>query len=275
MASTWKPHARHSREPIHGPDESGARTPAGGAADTADTGISTDAGSAAHTGRTEHTAHTRRTGHTKGTGHTGTTITCAAPDVTGLPTRVLTKIDEAQARARRNWHRRLSQSGPTRMTEARRDPTARNAQSPTARKTQGTGTADDWHTRLAAGSPAQRLGRAGEHQAANFLRAQGLQVLACNLYCRMGEIDLVARDGRTLVFVEVRQLRQKQTIRAAATIGVRKQQRLVRAARYFLGPLTRQHFHGCQPPCRFDVISLEAGRLTWLQHAFDGLSLAN
>ncbi|MDN5844485.1 MAG: YraN family protein, partial [Alcaligenaceae bacterium] len=53
------------------------------------------------------------------------------------------------------------------------------------------------------GSPRQRQGYAAEARAGRYLVEQGLQILARNLRCKAGEIDLAARDAQTLVFVEV------------------------------------------------------------------------
>ncbi|WP_298013144.1 YraN family protein [uncultured Castellaniella sp.] len=120
----------------------------------------------------------------------------------------------------------------------------------------------------AAGSPTQRRGHAAETRAALHLGARGVPTLARNLRCRAGEIDLVARDGPVLVFVEVRQRRDRRYGGAAASVNRAKQARLIRAARYFLPALSRAHFAGVQPPCRFDVVSIEDGRIDWIRDAF-------
>jgi len=117
-------------------------------------------------------------------------------------------------------------------------------------------------------SPTQYSGYRSESRAALWLQDQGLHVLARNLYCRSGEIDLVARDGAVLVFVEVRYRRSPSHGGAAASVNRRKQQRLMRAARYFLPRLARQHFQGRLPACRFDVIGFEADTVQWIKHAF-------
>lgn len=114
----------------------------------------------------------------------------------------------------------------------------------------------------------QRLGCAAEDQAARALVMQGLHLLARNLRCRAGEIDLVARDGPTLVFIEVRFRRSRRFGGAIASVGRHKRLRLIRAARYFLPELCRHHFGGQLPPCRFDVVGFEGGRLCWIRHAF-------
>lgn len=118
-------------------------------------------------------------------------------------------------------------------------------------------------------SPTQRRGLRGESQAERYLISQGMTILARNLHCRTGEIDLVATDGRTLAFVEVRVRRSASYGGAAASVTVRKQQRLRRTADYFLPRLCSAYFDGQMPPCRFDVVSIENGTLHWIQHAFE------
>ncbi|MGB6008744.1 YraN family protein [Castellaniella sp.] len=119
-----------------------------------------------------------------------------------------------------------------------------------------------------AGSPTQRQGRAAEALAARYLEARGVPTLARNLRCKAGEIDLIARRGSVLIFIEVRQRRNQRYGGAAASVNRVKQARLVRAARYFLPFLSRKYFAGRPPPCRFDVISIESGRIDWIQDAF-------
>lgn len=106
------------------------------------------------------------------------------------------------------------------------------------------------------------LGKAGEDAAAAYLIGQGLRPVARNWRCRGGEIDLVMRDGAVLVFVEVRVRKDARYGGAAASIDAAKQGRLVRAARLYLAGLAEL------PPCRFDAVLIEAGRLTWLRDAF-------
>lgn len=122
---------------------------------------------------------------------------------------------------------------------------------------------------LSAGSASQRRGHAAEQHAAAYLQQRGLRILACNLRCRSGEIDLVALEAGTLVFIEVRARSLSSHGGAAASVNRHKQQRLIRTAQYFLPRLARGYFAGRTPPCRFDVITCEAGQLHWLRHAFE------
>jgi putative endonuclease len=110
---------------------------------------------------------------------------------------------------------------------------------------------------------AQAAGGAAENTAADFLERQGLEIVARNYRTRMGEIDLVARDGATLVFVEVRMRTCDRFGGAAESIGSRKRSRIEAAARQYLARFRRE------PPCRFDVITLDGGIPAWLRGAFE------
>ena len=118
----------------------------------------------------------------------------------------------------------------------------------------------------AAGTTKQ-AGDAGEDRALAHLVAGGLKLLARNYRTPGrggGEIDLVMREpGGTLVFVEVRQRASKSFGGAAASVSHFKQRRIIFAARHYLMRLPQQ------PPCRFDVVSVEAGKVEWLKAAFD------
>lgn len=92
-----------------------------------------------------------------------------------------------------------------------------------------------------------------EALAARWLQARGLVVIARNFRCRGGEIDLVARDGATVVFVEVRARSNPRYASAAASVDARKRGRLLRAAQCYL----QRHPWAAACPCRFDVIAFE------------------
>ena len=123
------------------------------------------------------------------------------------------------------------------------------------------------HKKTAAAGTTKQAGDAAEDRALAHLQAAGLQLLARNYRTPGrggGEIDLVMRDaGGTLVFVEVRQRGSRSHGGAAASIGAVKQRRIVFAARHYLMRLAQP------PPCRFDVVSVEAGAVQWLRAAFD------
>ena len=115
-----------------------------------------------------------------------------------------------------------------------------------------------------------RTGQAGEELALRMLEARGMRLLERNYRVargrsrRGGEIDLILldRDG-TLVFVEVRTRRGGAAGGAAASVSSIKRARLVYAAQVYLTQLERV------PPCRFDVVAVDRGRVQWLKAAFD------
>jgi putative endonuclease len=113
----------------------------------------------------------------------------------------------------------------------------------------------------------KQQGDAAEDRALAHLLARGLRLVARNYRTPGrggGEIDLILRDtDGTLVFVEVRKRASCAYGGAAASIGWRKQRRIVFAARHFLMRLP------APPPCRFDVISMEGGSIRWMRAAFD------
>src|SRR5580704_18981728 len=80
----------------------------------------------------------------------------------------------------------------------------------------------------------QLIGQAAENIAADFLRAQGLDILERNYLRRMGELDIVARDRDVLVIAEVRTRSSDRYGGAAASVDPRKQQRIIRAASQLL-----------------------------------------
>lgn len=106
-------------------------------------------------------------------------------------------------------------------------------------------------------------GRDAEQLALRHLTGAGLRLLSRNYTCRLGEIDLILQDGDTLVFVEVRQRRSVTFGSAGESITVRKQGRLVAAARHYLA---RQR---TLPVCRFDAVLVDGqGRIDWIRDAF-------
>jgi len=114
---------------------------------------------------------------------------------------------------------------------------------------------------------SKQAGDAAEESALRHLQQAGLRLLERNYRTPGrggGEIDLVMRtpDGTT-VFVEVRQRSNASHGGAAASISTTKQRRIIFAARHYLMRLREP------PPCRFDVVLLESGRIEWLPAAFE------
>lgn len=109
-------------------------------------------------------------------------------------------------------------------------------------------------------------GALAEQWAAQYLQKQGLKLIEQNYRSRFGEIDLIMQDGATLVFVEVRLRRSAAFGGAAASIGIHKQQRIIRTSQQYLASLAQT------PACRFDAILLgdaQGQDAEWLKNAFD------
>jgi putative endonuclease len=126
-------------------------------------------------------------------------------------------------------------------------------------------------SRRATGRRTQKqlVGRAAENIAADFLRAKGLEILERNYLRRLGELDIVARDGDVLVIAEVRTRASDRYGGAASSVDPRKQQRIIRAA----SQLLQQRRDLARMRVRFDVIAVldmdrETPRVEWIRHAF-------
>lgn len=105
-----------------------------------------------------------------------------------------------------------------------------------------------------------------ESIAARYLEHRGLTVLTRNYRCRGGEVDLVCRDGRTLVFVEVRLRRSASYGGAGASVTPTKQRRVILAAEHYLAMRA-----DADTACRFDCMLLDDLRDTaveWIRDAF-------
>jgi len=117
------------------------------------------------------------------------------------------------------------------------------------------------------------LGKRGEDLACAELERRGYAILARRFRVRSGELDIVARDGPTLVFVEVKARAGRQFGDAAEAVTRLKQLRLARLANEYL---VRQRLPEC--PCRFDVVAVHfdagagdagAAEIVVMQNAFD------
>ena len=106
-------------------------------------------------------------------------------------------------------------------------------------------------------------GARAEEQALRFLVSHGLKLAQRNYRCRMGEIDLILQEGKTLVFVEVRMRRGRSFGGAAESITTSKKAKLIATARHYLAGQRPT------PACRFDAVLIEAGaEPVWIKDAF-------
>lgn len=106
-------------------------------------------------------------------------------------------------------------------------------------------------------------GQYGEDRGVATLRAAGMRIVERNYRCKLGELDVVARDGDTLVFVEVRTRGRSDRGDALETIGAPKRRKLARVAAQYLAVRRPD-----APRIRFDVIGITAGVVTHIRDAF-------
>ncbi len=120
---------------------------------------------------------------------------------------------------------------------------------------------------MAGPSDARARGADFERLAADWLAARGLELVATNQHARGGELDLVMREGETLVFVEVRHRRDARHGHPLETVTPAKQRRLIQAARFYL----QRNRLSCA--CRFDVLAVTGTPpdldVTWVPGAFE------
>jgi putative endonuclease len=114
----------------------------------------------------------------------------------------------------------------------------------------------------------RQKGNLGEELAVEFLKQHGLQVQAQNIRCPLGEIDLVVRDGKTLVFVEVKSRFTRRYGAPQELVSRSKQRRLTLLARWYI----KRHRLENQP-ARFDVVAISwqdsEPEITWISNAFE------
>lgn len=108
------------------------------------------------------------------------------------------------------------------------------------------------------------LGSKFEEMAAEYLTEKGLTVIEKNYHGRHGEIDLIARDGAYLVFVEVKYRKDDGMGDPAEAVGYYKQQHIRATARYYL----YQNRYGEDTPCRFDIVAILGNDIRWMKNAF-------
>lgn len=110
----------------------------------------------------------------------------------------------------------------------------------------------------------REVGAVYEKTAGEYLKANGYTILEYNFRCRMGEIDIIAKDGEVLVFCEVKYRANQGAGHPLEAIDLRKQRVITKCAMYYL---TVRHCFHC--PCRFDVVSVEGEKITLIKNAFE------
>jgi putative endonuclease len=110
----------------------------------------------------------------------------------------------------------------------------------------------------------QRAGMDQEDKAVMFLRSHGYTIVSRNWWCRFGEIDIIARDGDQLVFVEVRARQSDSHGSPEETVSLRKRKRIIAAAQIYLSN------KDCDLAVRFDVVTIFGNDFRLHKDAFTG-----
>lgn len=108
------------------------------------------------------------------------------------------------------------------------------------------------------GKNRRETGTAYEKKAVLFLQEKGYDILQTNFRCRQGEIDIVARDGKYLVFVEVKYRSNDARGLPEEAVGEYKQKKIIQAARYYLYSKGLAE----DTPCRFDVVGIYGTKIS-------------
>lgn len=110
----------------------------------------------------------------------------------------------------------------------------------------------------------REIGSRYEYIAASYLEKNGVQVIEQNYQRKTGEIDLIAKDGEYLVFIEVKYRSNEKKGEPLSAVDYRKQRRIYKTAQWYLN----ENKIGTETPCRFDVIGILGEKITWIRDAF-------
>ena len=111
----------------------------------------------------------------------------------------------------------------------------------------------------------KNIGDQAESVAERFLTKNQLKILDKNLRAYTGEIDIIADDQGTLVFIEVKYRKSVSFGQPFETVTRAKQKKIIRTAQYYL----QKHPKLANKACRFDVISIHNNNINWIKDAFD------
>ncbi|PIY20085.1 YraN family protein [Candidatus Desantisbacteria bacterium CG_4_9_14_3_um_filter_40_11] len=109
-----------------------------------------------------------------------------------------------------------------------------------------------------------KLGQYGEEKAAKYLLKQGVKILEKNYRCGYGEIDIIAKDKDTLVFVEVKTRKTSTYLSPFLAVNKHKQLQISKVAVHYLLEKKIQEM-----PCRFDVMIVVDKDIDWIRGAFE------
>lgn len=111
----------------------------------------------------------------------------------------------------------------------------------------------------------RKTGGEKEKLAGDFFKGQGYEILEKNFYTRFGEIDLILKDGNTLVFAEVKYRRDGKMGHPLESVDVKKQRRISKAALYYLA----RNQISPEQPLRFDVVAVLGEEILHVKNAFE------
>ena len=109
------------------------------------------------------------------------------------------------------------------------------------------------------------LGRVGEKKAVDFLKKKGFKILETNYRTHIGEIDIIADDNGTVVFVEVKTRSGDGYGLPSEAVDFKKREKYFKVAAEYLQREKKNDL-----PCRFDVVEIEKGEIN---HIFDAFSM--
>ncbi len=110
----------------------------------------------------------------------------------------------------------------------------------------------------------RKVGDAAEDKALQHISSEGLRLITRNYCTKFGEIDLIAEDNDTLVFLEVRFRKNDHYGSALESVTTRKQKKITTTARYYLA----ENNIGESRPIRFDVVGITQNKIQWIKNAF-------
>lgn len=113
----------------------------------------------------------------------------------------------------------------------------------------------------------RKIGSAFEKQAGEYLKTKGYTIIEYNFCCKSGEIDIVAMDGETLVFCEVKYRSNDRKGTPFEAVTIYKQKKICKTALYYI---TKHQI--VDVPCRFDVVGITGDKIEIIQNAFAYIS---
>lgn len=113
----------------------------------------------------------------------------------------------------------------------------------------------------------RQLGNEKEHMAGRFLEQQGYRILEYNFFSRSGEIDIIAKDGAYLVFVEVKYRSSAANGVPEEAVNYRKMLHMTRTAQFYM----ISHGYPEETPCRFDVVAILGQECHLVKDAFEAV----